>query len=114
MLRETLEGGLIDPQDDVAHRDPTALCSWLARKQLLNSHHAGAVGFAWYVFFTTKAEAQPRCVLQQAHLKHIICWDKDTHLEKQPKSRINVSMALPRQHISKHRNGTTPTGGVAF
>lgn len=73
MLRESFEGGLIDPQDDVAHIDAAALGSWLARKKLFNAHHAGARGLVEDVLLSTKTEAQAGRVLQQAHLKHIIC-----------------------------------------
>ncbi len=59
MLRESFEGGLIDPHDDVAHVDATALCSWLAGEQLFNPHHAGAVGFVRDALLSTKTEAQP-------------------------------------------------------
>lgn len=59
MLRESFKGGLIDPQDDIAHVDASALCSWLARKQLFNPHHAGAGGFVRDVLLSTETEAQP-------------------------------------------------------
>lgn len=59
MLRESFEGGLIDPHDDVAHFDATALCSRLARKELFNPHHAGAVGLVWDALLSTKTETQP-------------------------------------------------------
>lgn len=59
MLRESFEGSLIDPHDDVAHVDTAALCRWLARKQLFNPHHAGAKGFVWDVLLSTKTETQP-------------------------------------------------------
>lgn len=77
MLRKSFEGCLIDPHDDVAHINATALSGWLTRKQLFNPHHAGPRGFVWNVLLSTKTEAQPRRVLQQTHLKHIICGDKD-------------------------------------
>lgn len=75
MLRESFEGGLIDPHDDVAHLDETALCSRLPGKQLFNPHHTGAGGFVRDVLLPTETEAQTRRVLQQAHVKHIICGD---------------------------------------
>lgn len=77
MLWESFEGGLIDPHNDVAHVDATALCSRLARKELFNPNHAGAVGFVGDALLPTETEAQPWCVLQQTHLKHVICADRD-------------------------------------
>lgn len=73
MLREPLEPGLIDTHDDVAHSDPAALGRRLAREQLLDPHHAGAQGLVRDVLLPTEAEAQARRVLQQAHLKHVVC-----------------------------------------
>lgn len=73
MLREPLEFGLIDAHDDVAHPDPAALGRRLAREQLLDPHHAGAQGLVRDVLLPAEAEAQARRVLQQAHLKHVVC-----------------------------------------
>lgn len=58
MLRESLEGSLIDPHDDVAHFDATALCCRLAREQLFDPHHTGAEGFVRDVLLSTEAETQ--------------------------------------------------------
>lgn len=77
MLRESFEGGLIDPHDDISHVDAAALSRRLAREQFFNPHHAGAQGFVWDVLLSTETETQPRCVLQQQHLKDFICRGKD-------------------------------------
>lgn len=58
VLRESFEGGLIDPQDDVTHIDATALCRWLAGKQFFNPHHAGAGGLVRDILLSTETEAQ--------------------------------------------------------
>lgn len=80
MLRESLQGGLVDPHDDIAHADAAALRCWLARKQLFNAHHAGAQGFIWNVLLSTEAEPQPRGVLPQTHLEDVICGDKSEQI----------------------------------
>lgn len=80
MLRESLQSSLIDPHNDITHVDTATLCCWLAGKQLLHPHHAGAQGFVWNVFLSTKTKPQPRGVLQQTHLKNVICEDKDTQM----------------------------------
>lgn len=73
MLRQPFEFCLINAHDDVAHSDAAAFGRWLAREQLLDPHHTGTQGLVWDVLLSAEAEAQPRRVLQQAHLKHIVC-----------------------------------------
>lgn len=84
MLWESFEWGLIDTQDDITNFDTTAFCSWLARKQFFNPHHAGARGFVGDVLLSAKAETQPWCVFQQAHVKHIICETEHMNLQLLP------------------------------
>lgn len=76
MLRESFERRLIDSQNDVAHPDPSALCCRLAWEKLFDSHHAGAVGFTGNLLLPAETETQAWCVLQQPHLKHIICGER--------------------------------------
>lgn len=73
MLRQPFEFRLIDAHDDVAHSDTAAFGRRLAWEQLLDPHHAGAQGLVWDVLLSAEAEAQPRRVLEQAHLKHVVC-----------------------------------------
>lgn len=80
MLRESLQGSLVDPHDDITHVDAAALRCWLAGKQLFNAHHAGAQGFIWNVFLSTETKPQPRGVLPQTHLENVICGDKNEQI----------------------------------
>ncbi|KAG7266664.1 hypothetical protein CRUP_028381 [Coryphaenoides rupestris] len=73
-ISESLEGRLIDAQDDVAHLDAAALRRRLPREQLLDAHHAAAAAAAAagalrdaLLLHAAEAEAQARGVLQQTH-----------------------------------------------
>lgn len=92
MLRESLQGSLVDPHDDITHVDAAALRCRLAGKQLFNAHHAGAQGFIWNVFLSAETEAQPRGVLPQTHLEHVICGDKHEQIRPTEGFLFHASM----------------------
>lgn len=102
MLREPLEFGLIDAHDDVAHSDPAALGRRLAREQLLDPHHAGAQGLVRDVLLPAEAEAQARRVLQQAHLKHVVCGGStDRGTQVVSSRRLSVQIRISENYLGQ-------------